>query len=164
MARDHQPDVFPIDVPIAQQLGHPAGNERGHAGVGADRRRLPQPHAAEPPIPGERLGQDDLTVVSGARQERDDRHLLRLELVEHGIESGLALVERHRDLVEEPARAQRFGQPPHQRVRARLPPRAVRGDDQRPAAHRATSCGNRSIVGSSRPVTTVRFARSPISR
>ena len=149
---------------LAQELGDATGHERRHAGVRAHRRRLPEPHVGEAAVAAERLGQHHLAVVAGAGEERHHGHLVGRELVEHAVESGLALVERHRHFVEQPAAAQRLGQPADERVGRRIAAGAVRGEHQRAAAHRATSSGTRSIVGSSRPVTTERTARRPMSR
>ncbi len=53
-----------LGVLLPQELGDAARDQRRHACVGADRRRLPEPHLGEAPVAGERLGQHDLAVVA----------------------------------------------------------------------------------------------------
>ena len=92
----------------AEQLGDPARHQRRQPAMGAHRRRLAEPHLGEPPVPGERLGQDHVAVVPGARHHRDDGDFVGRQLVEHRVESRLALVERDRHLMEQPAGAERL--------------------------------------------------------
>ena len=154
---------LPLGVLPAQQLGHPARHQRGHARVSADRRAPAEPHFGRPPVPRQRLGQHHLAEVARAGEERHDRHLVGGQLVEHRVESRLPLVECRGHLVEQAAAAERLRQPPDQCVGGRIPPRAVRREHQG-AGHGATSSGTSSMVGSSRPVTTVRAARRPRRR
>ncbi len=153
-----------IEAVVPEQLAHPPRHQRRQAGMGTHRRRLAQPHLREPPVPGERLRQDHVAVVPRARHHRDDGDLVRRHFVEHGVEPGLALVKRDRDLIEQPVRADRFGEPADGGVGCGIAPGAVRGENECAAAHRATSRGIRSMVGCSRPVTVVRRARTPMSR
>ena len=161
---EHEGDRVPLRALLAQELGDPARHQRRHAHMGAHRRRLPEPHLGEAPVAAERLGQHHLAVVPGTGEKRHHRHLIGHQLVEHRIEAGLTLVERDRHLVEQPPAAQRFGQAADERVGGGVAAGPVRGEDERAAGHRATSSGTRSIVGSSRPVTTERTARRPMSR
>jgi hypothetical protein len=164
VAYHHERYGLPVEVLLAQQLGDPARHQRRHPRVSADRGRPAEPHLGESPVPRQRVGHDHLTIVTRAGEERHDRDLVGGQLVEHGVEPRLPLVERRGHLVEQPAGPERFRQPADERVGGGIAARAMGHQHQRPAAHRATSSGSRSIVGSSRPVTTVRVARRPMSR
>ena len=164
VAHHHQPDLLPLGLLVAEQLVHPAGDQGRHPGMRPDRRGLPQAEAGHAPVPRQPLGQDHLGVVASAGEERHHGHLVGRELVEHGVEAGLALVKGNRDLVEQATGPERLRQQADQRVSPRITARAVGGQDQRATAHRWASWGSWSKVGSSRPVTPVRRARTPSSR
>ena len=115
------------------------------------------------PVPGERLRQHHLGVVSGARHHRDHGDRLRLQLVEHGVEPRLPLVEGDRDLSRTgDARAP----PAPVGAPARWPPdrggtRVRREPGPRSRGHRQR---HQLRVGCSRPVIEVRRSARPMRR
>lgn len=148
---------------VAHELGHPARYQRAYPCMRPYRRRLAQAHLAIPAVSRERFRQNPLGVVPRAGEERHHRHLIRLELVQHGLESGLALMKRYRDFVEDAALPQRLRHPPNQRVGLRVAAGAMGGQNQRPA-HRLTWSWTNSNVGCSRPVSAVRASGQPTIR
>jgi hypothetical protein len=118
-----------LDSMIAHELGHPARYERADPGMRSHRRCLAQTDLAVPAVPREGFRQNPLSVVPRAREKRHHRYLVRVELVQHGLESGLTLVKRHRNFVVEAPLPQRLRDPPNQRVGLRVTAGAMRGED-----------------------------------
>ena len=163
VTREQHRRLRPAERVVPQQLAHPSGHQRRDPRMRADRRGDPEPHRRMTAVSRQRLRQHLVGVVPGAGHHRHHRDRLGLQLVEHGVEPGLALVEGDGDLCEQAALAHRLRQPAHQRVGGGVPARAVGRQNQRPA-HEPTASATSSALGSSRPEMEVRRSVRPTSR
>src|SRR5688500_9692354 len=101
-----------------------------------DRGSLPQPEAGVAPVTRERGRPNYLAVVPGTGEKRHHGDVVRFDLFENPVEAGFTLMKCYGHLVEKPAASQLFRGSAHQRVRGRLPARAMGGENECPASMR----------------------------
>jgi hypothetical protein len=88
------------------QLRHSPGDECSNAWMISDGSSQPQPALGVLRVARQSVGQNHIAIVAAAREKRHHRDVVGIDLIQDGVEAGLALMKCYRDFIEEPAPSQ----------------------------------------------------------